>query len=164
MTLQPRISPCLWFDHQAEEAAQFYTGIFPGSHITAVTRYGESGRQHGHEPGTVMTVDFELAGQRFTALNGGPWFKFTEAISLQIFCADQAEVDHYWDKLGEGSPEEAKQCGWLKDRYGVSWQVVPEMLPALITGPDEARRERVMRALLEMKKLDIAALLSAAEG
>jgi len=160
-----RIAPCLWFDHQAEEAAKFYTGVFPNSRIIRTTRYGEAGREiHGRPAGSVLTVGFELDGRSFTALNGGPVFKFNEAISLQVECETQAEVDHYWTALGEGGDEAARQCGWLKDRYGVSWQVVPRVLPELLSDPDPRKSERVMTALLQMKKLDIAALERAYAG
>jgi predicted 3-demethylubiquinone-9 3-methyltransferase (glyoxalase superfamily) len=152
------ITPCLWFDDQAEEAATFYARIFKNSKIVKITRYGEAGREfHGKAPGSVMTVAFELDGQPFTALNGGPIFKFNEAISLQISCETQQDVDHYWQKLTEGGDPGAQQCGWLKDKYGVSWQVVPAILPKLLSD-DAAKAERTMAALLQMKKLDIAAL------
>lgn len=161
----PRITPCLWFDNQAEQAADFYVGIFPNSRIVQVARYGEAGHEiHGRPAGSVMTVDFELDGQRFTALNGGPLFRFNEAISFQVDCATQAEVDHYWDKLCAGGDPEAQQCGWLKDRYGVSWQIVPAVLHRLLGGADPARSERVMQVLLQMKKLDIAELEGAYAG
>ncbi len=163
MTTSQRITPCLWFDDQAEQAAGFYTSIFRNSRILAVSRYGEAGREvHGKPPGTVMTVAFELDGQPFTALNGGPIFKFTEAISLQINCRTQAEVDHYWDELTQGGDEKAQRCGWLKDRYGVSWQVIPSILPELMTDP--AKAGRAMTAMLQMKKIDIAALERASAG
>ncbi|HCY16877.1 MAG: hypothetical protein A2Z93_10580 [Curvibacter sp. GWA2_64_110] len=158
-----KITPCLWFDHQAEEAAAFYTGIFPNSRITSVSRFPDAGQEiHGKPAGSVMTVSFELDGQPFVALNGGPVFQFNEALSLQIDCADQAEVDHYWDKLGAGGDEKAQQCGWLKDRFGLSWQVVPTVLPTLMQHPDPAKTRRVMQALLQMKKLDIEGLKQAA--
>lgn len=160
----PRIAPCLWFDNDAEQAADFYVGIFPNSRIVKVLRFGEAGHEiHGRPAGSVMTVDFELDGQPFTALNGGPMFKINEAISLQVDCATQAEVDHYWDKLSAGGDPQAQQCGWLKDRFGVSWQIVPTVLRRLLAG-DAARFERVMQALLQMKKLDIAALERAYAG
>lgn len=158
-----RITPCLWFDQQAEEAANYYVGIFPRSRITAVSRYGEAGREvHGMAAGTVLTVAFELDGQAFTALNGGPAFRFSEAVSFQVQCDTQEEIDYYWDRLGAGGDELARQCGWLKDRYGASWQVVPRRLQALLTGRDAARTDRVMEALLRMKKLDLEALVHAA--
>jgi predicted 3-demethylubiquinone-9 3-methyltransferase (glyoxalase superfamily) len=154
-----KITPCLWFDRQAEEAAQFYTGIFKNSKILEVTRYGEAGYDiHGMPAGTVMTVEFELDGQSFTALNGGPAFNFNEAISFQISCKDQQEVDYYWEKLSEGGDESAQQCGWLKDKYGVSWQVVPIALYELLSDPNISRREEVMKAFLQMKKIDIEEL------
>lgn len=160
-----RIAPCLWFDDQAEQAAELYLSIFPRSTITDIARYGEAGREfHGKAPGSVMTVAFELDGQAFTALNGGPVFRFNEAISLQVFCDSQAELDHYWDRLSEGGDPQAQQCGWLKDRFGVSWQIVPTVLSALLSGADSARSQRVMTALLQMKKLDIAALQQAYDG
>jgi predicted 3-demethylubiquinone-9 3-methyltransferase (glyoxalase superfamily) len=153
----PRITPCLWFDSHAEQAAEFYTGIFPHSGVLEVTRYGEAGHEvHGRLPGSVMTVLFELDGQQFTALNGGPRFRFDEAVSLQIACDDQDEVDYYWNRLVEGGEESV--CGWLKDRYGLSWQVVPRALPAMLRDANTAASERVMKALLQMKKFDIAAL------
>jgi len=153
------ITPCLWFDNQAEEAAKFYTGIFKNSRIGKVSRYGEAGRDIHHRPaGSVMTVEFELNGQPFTALNGGPVFKFSEAISLQVMCKTQEEVDYYWDKLSAGGDKNAQQCGWLKDRYGVSWQVVPTVLPEMVGDPDSQKSQRAMEAMLHMKKIDIAAL------
>jgi len=163
-TVQP-ITPCLWFSNQAEEAARYYTGIFKNSKIGTISRYGEAGREvHGQAPGTVMTVAFELDGQPFTALNGGPLFKFNEAISFQIMCRTQEEVDHYWDKLSEGGDKNAQQCGWLKDRYGLSWQVVPTVLAQLMADPDKEKSGRAMQALLQMKKLDIAELERASAG
>lgn len=163
MLTTPRITPCLWFDRQAEEAAHHYCGIFPHSRIASVTRYTSAGHEHhGRPAGSVMTVNFELDGQPFVGLNGGPLFRFNEAVSLQIGCADQAEVDHYWERLGAGGDPAAQQCGWLKDRYGVSWQVVPHMLFELLRSADAARAQRVMQALLPMKKLDIEALRQAA--
>jgi predicted 3-demethylubiquinone-9 3-methyltransferase (glyoxalase superfamily) len=160
-----RITPCLWFDDQAEEAAAFYTSIFPNSRVVAISRYGEAGREiHGRPAGTVMTVAFELDGQRFTALNGGPVFTFTEAISLQVHCETQAEVDHYWDALSAGGDPGAQQCGWLKDRYGASWQVVPAVLPEMLADPESEGSQRAMEAMLEMKKLDIATLERAFAG
>lgn len=165
MPVVQRITPCLWFDSQAAEAAAFYTGIFGNSRILQVTRYGEAGREiHGRPPGSVMTVSFELDGQAFTALNGGPIFRFNEAISLMITCETQAEVDHYWEKLSEGGDEKAQQCGWLKDKYGVSWQVVPRALLELLSGPDHAKSQRATQAMLRMKKLDIDQLKRAYEG
>ena len=160
-----RITPCLWFDDQAEEAATFYTSIFAGSRIVAVSRYGEAGREaHGRPPGSVMTVAFDLDGQSFTALNGGPVFRFSEAISFQVSCETQAEVDHYWDKLSAGGDPKAQQCGWLKDRYGVSWQIVPSVLPELLSHPDSEGSRRAFEAMLTMKKLDIPTLKRAFAG
>ncbi len=157
-----KISPCLWFDNNAEEAASFYTSIFRNSKIRNVTLYGNKGHEiHGKEEGTVMTVDFEIEGQKFLALNGGPIFKFNEAISFQIYCETQEEVDYYWEKLSEGGDEKAQQCGWLKDRYGVSWQVVPIVLIKMLQDKDPKKSESVMKALLQMHKLDISALKKA---
>lgn len=159
-----KITPCLWFDDQAEEAAHFYTSIFKNSRIGRVARYGKEGREiHGRAEGTVMTVEFEIDGQAFTALNGGPVFKFNEAISFQVPCETQAELDYYWAKLSEGGDEKAQQCGWLKDKYGVSWQIVPSVLPELLIGADTAKSQSVMKTLLQMKKLDIDTLKRAYE-
>ncbi len=161
----PRIAPCLWFDDQAEQAAQFYVSVFPNSRIVRVSRYGEAGREvHGRPAGSVMVVAFELDGQPFMALNGGPLFKFNEAISLAVDCDTQDEVDHYWTKLSADGDAKAQQCGWLKDRYGVSWQIVPRVLPDMLCDPDAAKAGRVTEALLKMKKLDIAALKGAYAG
>lgn len=160
-----RISPCLWFDNQAEEAANFYTSIFKNSKINRMSRYTEAGKEvHGQEPGTVLTVEFELDGQKFTALNGGPVFKFNEAVSLMIDCDNQDQIDYYWEKLTPGGDPKAQQCGWLKDKYGVSWQVVPKILGELMASSDEAMAGRVMEAMLPMKKLDVAELENAAAG
>jgi predicted 3-demethylubiquinone-9 3-methyltransferase (glyoxalase superfamily) len=149
-----KITPCLWFDTQAEEAAKFYAAIFKKSKIGRVSRYGKAGFEvHGRPAGSVMTVEFELDGQPFVALNGGPIFKFDEAVSFQIYCENQQEVDHYWSALTKGGEE--GPCGWLKDKFGLSWQIVPAVLPELLEG---ARADRVMQALMPMKKLDIAAL------
>lgn len=159
MQLNSKISPCLWFDDQAEEAAAFYTGIFRNSRILNNTYYSEAGQEiHGRAPGSVMTVEFELDGMTFTALNGGPLFTFSEAISFQVLCDTQAEVDHFWDGLSAGGDEAAQQCGWLKDRFGVSWQVVPKRLPELLKHSDAEKCMRVTLAMFAMKKLDIAAL------
>jgi len=160
-----KITPCLWFDDQAEAAVGFYTGIFKNSKVTTVSRYGEAGKEiHGKAPGTVMVVAFELEGQTFTALNGGPVFKFNEAISFQVSCESQAEVDHYWTKLSAGGDPSAQQCGWLKDRYGVSWQIVPTAMIEMLNDPDATKSQRVMTAMLQMKKIDVAALRRAAAG
>lgn len=151
-----KITPCLWFDDQAEEAVEFYTAIFKNSKIVTVARYGEAGQDIHRKPvGSVMTVAFELDGQTFTALNGGPMFKFNEAISFQVNCETQDEVDYYWEKLSEGGDEKAQGCGWLKDKYGVSWQIVPGILPKLINDPDPEKSKRAMEAMLRMKKIDI---------
>jgi predicted 3-demethylubiquinone-9 3-methyltransferase (glyoxalase superfamily) len=156
MSIIQRITPCLWFDDQAEEAVAFYMSVFKDSQIVRIVRYGEAGHAIHHMPaGSVMTITFELNGQAFTALNGGPVFEFNEAISLQVECATQAEVDYYWERLCEGGDEAAQQCGWLKDRYGVSWQVVPTALAAMLMEPDSERTRRVTEAMLQMKKLDI---------
>ena len=155
----PAIVPNLWFDTESEEAAAFYTGVFANSRITKVTHYNEAGPR---EAGMVMTVEFELDGQRFVAINGGPQFPFSEAISLQVDCRDQDEVDHYWEKLSDGGEE--GPCGWLKDRFGVSWQVVPEGMDDLLGGDDPERGRRAMEAMFKMRKLDIAALQRAADG
>jgi predicted 3-demethylubiquinone-9 3-methyltransferase (glyoxalase superfamily) len=165
MAITQRIHPCLWFDDQSEEAARFYTGIFKNSRIVSVTRYGTAGFEIHHRPaGSVMTVEFELEGQPFTALNGGPLFKFNEAISLEIHCESQAEIDYYWDKLTAGGDSKAQQCGWLKDRYGVSWQVVPTGMAEMMKDPTSPGAHRAMEAVLRMKKLDIAELKKAYAG
>jgi predicted 3-demethylubiquinone-9 3-methyltransferase (glyoxalase superfamily) len=159
------ITPCLWFDDQAEEAVAFYTAIFPNSKIANIAYYGEAGHEvHGKPAGTVMTVAFELNGQRFIALNGGPMFKFNEAISFQVHCERQEDVDYYWTKLSQGGDEKAQQCGWLKDRYGVSWQVVPGILVEMINDPDPVKSQRVMAAMLRMRKIDIGELKRAYAG
>lgn len=156
---------CLWFDSQAEEAAAFYTGIFRDSKMGAITRYPAAGREmHGREPGSVMTVAFELNGQAILALNGGPLFTFSEAVSLEVLCDDQAGIDYYWDRLSDGGDPAAQQCGWLKDRFGLSWQIAPRAWEDLVGGPDTARAERVYAAMFQMKKLDIAGLERAARG
>jgi predicted 3-demethylubiquinone-9 3-methyltransferase (glyoxalase superfamily) len=160
-----RIAPCFWFDDQGEAAANFYVGIFPNSRIVAVTKYGRAGFEiHGRPAGSVMTVEFELDGQPFTALNGGPLFQFNEAISLQILCDTQQEIDHYWDRLGAGGDPKAQVCGWLKDKFGVSWQVVPKGMHEMLKDPASPAAERAMTAVLGMKKLDLAAIRKAYEG
>jgi len=160
-----KISPCLWFDNNAEEAVAFYVSIFKNVKIGNVTRYGKEGYEiHKREEGTVMTVDFELEGQKFLALNGGPVFKFNEAISFQIYCETQEEVNYYWEKLTEGGDKKAQQCGWLKDQYGVSWQVVPSILVKMLQDKDSSKSERVMKAMLQMQKLDISTLRKAYQG
>jgi predicted 3-demethylubiquinone-9 3-methyltransferase (glyoxalase superfamily) len=153
----PKITPCLWFDTQGEEAARFYTSIFPNSRIVDIAHYGEAGPR---DAGTVMVVKFELDGQEFVALNGGPEFTFDEAISFQIDCADQEEVDRYSEALTDGG--EQGPCGWVKDRFGLSWQVVPKRMIELLSDPEEAKAQRAMAAMLEMRKIDIAAVEAAA--
>ena len=164
-TLSRPLTPFLWFADQAEEAATFYVSVFPGSRIVNVARYGDAGQEvTGGVPGSVMTVDFELAGQPFVALNGGPAFNFTEAVSFQVHCETQVEVDHYWDALSAGGDEAAQQCGWLKDRFGLSWQVIPAALYRLMSDPDPGRAGRATTAFLAMKKIDVAELERAAAG
>ena len=159
------IVPCLWFAHEAEEAANFYVGVFPNSRINAITRYPAVGQEiHGQSPGSVLTVEFEIDGSRLTALNGGPAFTFNEAVSLQVMCATQAEIDHYWEKLGAGGDPQAQQCGWLKDRYGLSWQVVPTGMEEMLADEQSPGAKRAMEALLEMQKLDVAELRRAYDG
>jgi predicted 3-demethylubiquinone-9 3-methyltransferase (glyoxalase superfamily) len=154
MTLQ-RLKPCLWFDTRAEDAAKYYCGIFKNSRILEVQRYGKAGHEvHGKPEGSVMVVEFELDGHTFTALNGGPEFTFNEAVSFQVLCEDQKEIDYYWDKLGAGGDPKAQVCGWLKDKFGLSWQVVPRKMPDL----SSPRGQKMMEAFLKMKKIDIAAL------
>ncbi len=155
-----KLTPCLWFDTQAEEAAAFYTSVFPNSSLGEISRYGEGMPQPA---GTAMTVEFTLDGQNFTALNGGPEFAFTEAISYQIDCADQAEADRYWSELTADGGQES-QCGWLKDKFGLSWQVVPAELAGIIGGPDPAGAQRAVAALMQMRKIDLAALRLAYAG
>lgn len=157
--MQQKITPNLWFDTEAEEAANFYISVFSNSRIVNIARYNESGPR---EAGTVMTVEFELDGQRFVGINGGPQFTFDEAVSFQISCATQDEVDYYWNRLTEGGQE--GQCGWLKDKFGLSWQVVPGGMEELFTDPDPARGQRAMQAMLGMRKLDVTALQRAADG
>ena len=158
-----KITPCLWFDDQAEEAAKFYTSIFKNSKVVKIARYGEAGREiHGKPAGTVMTVVFQLEGQEFLALNGGPQFKFTEAISLSVNCKAQQEVDEFWEKLSAGGEE--GPCGWLKDKYGLSWQINPTILGEMLSDPDPQKSGRVMEAMLQMKKIDIEKLKRAYAG
>jgi len=154
-----KITTFLWFNDNAEEAANFYVSVFKNSKIRNIARYGESGPG---AKGSVMTVDFELDGQRFTALNGGPTFKFTEAISLVVHCQTQQEIDYFWEKLSEGG--EKVECGWLKDKYGLAWQITPDVLLELIQDPDEKKKDRVMKAMMTMKKIEIKPLLEAAKG
>ena len=156
-----KITPMLWFDGQAEEAARFYAGIFRESSIEHISRYGPGAPL---PEGTVLTVEFTLEGQRFAALNGGPEFHFTPAVSFVVSCATQEEIDHYWDLLTEGGAPEAQQCGWLADRFGVSWQIVPEALPQFLMDPDPEKARRAFTAMLAMKKLDIEALRRAHDG
>ena len=165
MRFTPKITPFLWFDTQAEEAARYYTSVFKNSKIITTTRYGEAGKEiHGKKPGTAMTVAFELDGQSYTAINGGPMFKFTEAVSFVVHCESQEEVDHYWTKLSQGGDPKSQQCGWLKDRFGLSWQVIPDVLFELIGDPDPAKSGRATQAMLQMKKIDIAELKRAFAG
>jgi predicted 3-demethylubiquinone-9 3-methyltransferase (glyoxalase superfamily) len=165
MKVTQRFSPCLWFDDQAEEAVRFYSAIFKNSRVLKIARYGKAGYEFHKKPeGSVMTIAFELDGQQFTALNGGPAFKFNEAVSLQVFCETQEEVDYYWKKLTEGGEEKAQQCGWLKDRFGISWQVVPTIVPELVGDPTSAKSQRAMQALLKMKKIVIGDLKRAYDG
>jgi predicted 3-demethylubiquinone-9 3-methyltransferase (glyoxalase superfamily) len=160
-----RITPCLWFEHQAEEAVQFYCAIFKNSRIGTISRYGKEGFEiHGRPEGSAMTVEFELDGQTFTALNGGPVFRFNEAISFQVSCETQEEADYYWEKLSAGGDPQAQQCGWLKDRYGVSWQVFPRAMMELVSDPASEKSQRATRAMLRMKKIDMAALRRAYDG
>lgn len=163
MNKSVNITTSLWFDHQAEEAAKFYTSIFKNSKILNTNYYGEAGQHiHGQKAGTVLTVNFELNGHRFQALNGGPYFKFNESISLVLNCETQQEIDYYWEKLS--ADPKAEQCGWLKDKYGLSWQIVPTIIEELMNGPANKNQERMMEVLLKMKKLDISALKKAYEG
>lgn len=165
MEITQKISPMIWFDDQARTAAETYVDIFPRSRILTTTHYSEAGREfHGQEPGTDMTVTFELAGCLFTALNGGPMVTFNEAVSLQVYCDDQEEVDYYWERLGDGGDPQAQRCGWLKDRFGLSWQVVPVALIELLQDSDGERAGRVMQAVMTMTRIDIAALRAARDG
>jgi predicted 3-demethylubiquinone-9 3-methyltransferase (glyoxalase superfamily) len=160
-----KITTCLWFDSNAEEAVAFYTTVFKNSKIKETSRYGEAGKEiHGKPAGSVLTIAFELEGRELLALNGGPLFKFTEAISLVVNCETQDEIDYYWERLRQGGDERAQQCGWLKDKFGVSWQVVPTALQKMITDRDPAKVERVMQALFPMKKLDVNVLKQAYEA
>ncbi len=165
-TKNQKITNCLWFDRQALEAAKFYVSIFrKGSKILDVSYYGKEGREvHGMPEGTVLVAEFSLRGQHFTALNGGPLFKFNESISFQVHCEDQKEIDQFWEKLSKGGDPKARQCGWLKDKYGLSWQVVPSILGKLMSGSDSIKSGRVMKAMLQMGKLDIEVLKKAYRG
>jgi len=157
-----KITPCLWFDTEAEEAARFYCSVFKDSRMGKISRYVDEGQEvHGKEAGSVMTAEFEIAGQKFVGLNGGPHFKFTEAVSFQVHCDDQDEVDYFWEKLTEGGKEVA--CGWLKDKYGLSWQIVPKALLEMLSD-EPAKAKRVTKAFMQMKKFDIAAMRRAYEG
>jgi predicted 3-demethylubiquinone-9 3-methyltransferase (glyoxalase superfamily) len=156
MTAQ-KITPCLWFDSQAEEAAKFYASVFKNSKIGKISRYGKEGFEiHGRTAGTVMTVEFEIDGQKFVALNGGPHFRFNEAVSFQVHCDTQQEIDYFWSKLGEGGQEQP--CGWLKDKFGLSWQVIPNGLPEMLMDENSEKAQRVLRSMLQMRKIDLAAL------
>ncbi|RYP70680.1 hypothetical protein DL771_005284 [Monosporascus sp. 5C6A] len=159
------LTTCLWFDGQAEEAANFYVSVFKNSKITHIQRYSDAGKElHGHEPGTVLIVEFELNGHRFVGLNGGPNFKFSPATSFMVDCDTQEEVDYYWDKLREGGDVAAQQCGWLADKYGVSWQIVPRVLKRMMSSPDKEKADRATMAMMQMHKLDIAGLQKAFDG
>src|SRR2546430_1489493 len=152
-----KITPCLWFDTQAEEAAKFYASVFKNSKIGKISRYGKEGFEgHGKKAGTVMTVEFELEGQKFLALNGGPHFKFNEAVSFQVHCETQQEIDHFWSELAKDGEE--GPCGWLKDKFGLSWQVIPKALPEMLRDANSETAQRVMRSMLQMRKIDLAAL------
>jgi predicted 3-demethylubiquinone-9 3-methyltransferase (glyoxalase superfamily) len=165
MAIVAKITPCLWFDNQAEEAAKFYVSIFNNSGIETIARYGKEGfEKHGKPEGSVLTVTFRLEGQSFTALNGGPQFTLSPAISFVLHCDSQAEVDYFWDKLGAGADPSWQACGWLKDKFGLSWQIVPEALFTMLTDKDTAKSDRVMQALMQMKKLELAVLQRAYEG
>jgi predicted 3-demethylubiquinone-9 3-methyltransferase (glyoxalase superfamily) len=160
-----KITPCLWFDDNAEEAARFYVSVFKRSRLGTITRYGDAGAEiSGRPKGSVMTATFEIDGQEFVALNGGPTFTFNEAVSFQVHCHTQEEVDHYWNALSASGDAQAQQCGWLKDRYGVSWQVVPTVLIEMLKDGDPRKANRVMQAVLQMKKIDIATLQKAYEA
>ena len=160
-----KITPFLWFDTQAEEAAKYYVSIFKNSKIGNISRYGEAGKEtHKRPPGSVMVVEFTLEGQKFLALNGGPTFKFNEAISLYIGCKDQTEIDYYWNKLTQGGDPAAQQCGWLKDKYGLSWQIIPDALGEMLSDKDGAKAGRALQAMLQMRKIDVAGLRRAFEG
>lgn len=164
-TISQRITPFLWFDNRAEEAAGFYTSIFPNSKILSTTRYNEAGAKASGQPGgTVMTVAFQLDGQDFVAINGGPHFQFSCAVSFVVNCVSQDEVDYYWGKLSEGGEKTAQRCGWLADKYGLSWQIVPIVVPELLTGSDSGKALRTMQAVMAMKKIDIETVLKAAEN
>jgi predicted 3-demethylubiquinone-9 3-methyltransferase (glyoxalase superfamily) len=159
------ITPCLWFDDQGEDAAKFYTSIFKNSKIKHIQRYSEVGKEfHGKEPGSVMVVSFEINGQEFTALNGGPLFKISEAVSFQVMCESQDEVDYYWDKLSADGDDSAQACGWLKDKFGVSWQIIPIEFLEMLNSADDQKVQRAMQAMFQMKKLDLNVLRKAYNG
>ena len=159
MQLKPRIAPCLWIDSQADQAAAFYISVFKNSRIVSVSHYGDMGGEIHHRPaGSVMSVTFELDGQPFTALNGGPVFKFNEAVSLQVYCENQTEIDYYWNALSKDGDPNAQQCGWLKDQFGLSWQVVPMVITELLKDHNSDTAQRAIEAMLHMKKMNIAAL------
>jgi predicted 3-demethylubiquinone-9 3-methyltransferase (glyoxalase superfamily) len=161
--IKQTITPCLWFDSEAEEAAKFYVSVFENSRIRQISRYGEAGREvHGRTAGSVMVVEFDIGGQTFTALNGGPLFKFTEAISFQVMCDTQDEIDYFWSKLAQGGHE--GQCGWLKDKYGLSWQIVPSVLPRMLADTTGLRLDRMMNAVMKMTKFDLETLKRAHAG
>ena len=165
MEIKNRIAPCLWFDSQAEEAARFYVSIFPNSRIVSIVRYGKAGFEiHRRPAGSVMTVSFELDGNPFTALNGGPIFQLSEAVSFQVFCETQEELDDYWAMLTAGGDPKAQQCGWLKDKFGLSWQIVPTGMEEMLADHESPKAQRAMEAVLQMKKLDMAAIRRAYEG
>lgn len=165
MSTVQRIAACLWFDGQAEQAANYYVSVFPNSRIRQVARYPAVGQDiHGHAEGTVMTVDFELDGTPFTALNGGATFRLSEAVSFQVMCANQQEVDYYWERLGQGGDPAAQVCGWLKDQFGLSWQIVPTVLPGMVADYQSEASKRAFAAMMQMKKMDIAALERAYAG
>lgn len=165
MAIKQKITINLWFDHEAEEAAAFYTAIFKNSSIGRIAHFGTEGFEHHGKPaGSVMTVEFSLDGQNFVGLNGGPDFKFNEAVSLIVNCETQEEVDYFWDKLSTGGDPKAQQCGWLKDKFGVSWQVIPERLVQLVTDKNTEKANRAMRAMLQMKKINLNELEKAYEG
>lgn len=160
-----KLATCLWFDGQAEEAASFYTSIFENSKITKRQYYSKAGQEtHGREAGSLMTIEFELNDQKFVGLNGGPYFKFNEAISIMVNCKDQAEVDYYWDKLGEGGDKTKRRCGWLADKFGLSWQIVPDELSEVLNSPEKEKRDRAYSAMMRMEKLDVDELRKAFNG
>jgi predicted 3-demethylubiquinone-9 3-methyltransferase (glyoxalase superfamily) len=165
MAIMKKMAANLWFDHQAEEAVKFYTSVFKNSSTGRISRYGKEGHEtHKMEEGTVMTIEFELEDQAFLALNAGPEFKFNESVSFVIHCDDQDEVDYYWDKLSEGGDPKAQACGWLKDQFGLSWQIVPSIMPALLASEEKERTERVMKVVMGMKKPNISELQKAYQG